>query len=99
MHTQETLSFLAGLLGSPDPYEQGRAVYGMSSFANGCPPQTPDNVKSLDYLVFKDPAPYRTKETVANFAFGGDDVAGNSPGSKRLASFLLDWWNAHPELH
>jgi len=98
IHTSESLPFLATLLMSSDPGEQGRGVSGLSSFANGCPSQTPENVKSLDYLQFKNPSPYRNAETMANFAIPVNNLPGD-PKLLQLVSFWTAWWEQHPELH
>ncbi|MGI9072859.1 MAG: HEAT repeat domain-containing protein [Bryobacteraceae bacterium] len=89
IHTKESLPFLASLLSSSDPEERMRGLFGLSSFANGCPPQTPENVTSGDYLQFKYPSLYRTKETIAEFAFR----PGPADQESQLVSFWLDWWN------
>ncbi len=99
IHTKEALPFLATLLTSPDPKEQGKAVFGMSSFANGCPPQTSANVRSMDYMRFTDASGYRTKETEAHFAIGGDGVVAGDPALAKLVEFWSGWWSQHPELH
>lgn len=91
IHTKEALPFLASLLSSADAEEARRGVFGLSSFANGCPPQTPDNVKSMDYLQFKNPSPYRTKETMSAF------LSPNGPSAQ--VAFWQQWWKQHPELH
>ncbi len=95
IHTKEALPFLATLLVSIDPGEQERAVYGLSSFANGCPMQTNGNVVSLAYLQCDQPSPYRTADTTANFGFR----AGPPDQESALVSFWQTWWNNHPELH
>lgn len=93
IHTQEALPFLAGLLGSSDPAEQARGVFGLSSFANGCPPQTRDNLVSMGYLRFTNTSAYRTSETMANFAFGGGSPQVGDPRLSQLVAFWLNWWN------
>ncbi len=57
IHTKEALPFLAGLLSSADPAEQARGVFGLGAFANGCPVQTTANLRSMEYLQFKNPSP------------------------------------------
>jgi hypothetical protein len=89
IHTKDSLSMLADLLTSSDPSEQVRAVFGISSFANGCPPQTSANVQSMGYLQFKNPSPYRTSATIAHFILGG-----SGPPSAELISFWTAWWVA-----
>jgi len=98
VHSLESLPFLASLLLSSDPSEQVKGVFGLASFANGCPAQTPNNVVSMEYLQFKNPSSYRTAETIANFALGGNPSAGDA-ALGRLVSFWLGWWKNHPELH
>jgi len=95
IHTQETLPFLAGLLSSTDSDEQVQSVYGLSSFANGCPIQTQGNTASLAYLMCDGPSAYKTPETVANFGFR----PGPPDQEQALLSFWQAWWSAHPELH
>lgn len=91
IHTKEALPTLAGLLGSDDPAERMAGVFGLSSFANGCPLQTPDNVVNMDYLQFKNPSLYRKPDTTAHFAFRRGSVEQES----ELTSFWLTWWNQH----
>jgi hypothetical protein len=95
IHTKESLPFLAMLLSSADPDEQVRAIYGLSSFANGCPGQTADNVVSMAYLQCDQPSTYKTQGTVANFAFR----SGTPEQEATLVSFWQSWWDNHPELH
>jgi hypothetical protein len=86
IHTKESLPFLAGLLTSSDPNEQARGVFGLSSFANACPAQTPANVVSMAYLQCSNQGTYSTPQTTANFA---------SPGtpSGQVVTFWINWWN------
>lgn len=91
IHTKEALPSLAALLESADRNEQMLGVIGLSAFANGCPVQTSDNVVSLEYLQFRDPSPYRTPETIANFAFR----RGPAEQEAELISFWRNWWNAN----
>jgi hypothetical protein len=91
IHTREALPALTALLQSGDPDERMSGVSGISSFANGCPAQTPDNVASLEYLQFKNPSPYRTPETIAHFAFR----RGPADQEAELVSFWSGWWAAH----
>jgi hypothetical protein len=100
IHTRESMPFLAGLLLSSDPDERARAVFGMSSFANGCPPQTLDNVKSMEYLQFKNPSLYRNVETIAHFTLGSStNISAGDQTLVRFVAFWQDWWDHHPELH
>lgn len=91
IHTKEALPALAGLLQSDDAEERIAGVFGLSSFANGCPAQTPDNVVSMEYLQFKNPSPYRNSDTIAHFAFR----RGPAEQETELMSFWLNWWNEH----
>jgi hypothetical protein len=95
MHTKESLPFLAGLLRSPNPEERMKGVYGLSSFANGCPPQTRGNFKTMQYLQFLNPSPYRTRETMAQFAFR----RGPPDQEAALIAFWQQWWDKQVELH
>jgi hypothetical protein len=85
IHTQASLPFLASLLTSSDANEQARGVFGLSSFANVCPAQTPANVVSMAYLQCANNGPYSTADTIANFV---------SPGasSSQVVSFWINWW-------
>jgi hypothetical protein len=85
IHTRASLPFLASLLTSPDPKEQARGVFGLSSFANVCPAETPANVVSMAYLQCAKNGPYSAADTIANFA---------SPGapSSQVVSFWIKWW-------
>ncbi|HEY9140341.1 MAG TPA: HEAT repeat domain-containing protein [Bryobacteraceae bacterium] len=94
IHTKEALPFLAGLLSSSDPYEQGQGIYGLGAFANGCPPQTPGNVVSMDYISLKNPSRFKTADTIANFAFGGQPVAGD-PALAQRVTFWQNWWSVN----
>ncbi len=95
IHTKETLPFLAGLLSSGDPIEQAQAVYGLSSFANGCPMKTRGNIVSMAYLQCDQPGVYKTRDTVANFGFR----VGTAEQQSALVSFWQAWWDNHRELH
>lgn len=94
MHTKEALPFLATLLGSADPFEQGQGVFGLGAFANGCPPQTPANVISMDYIKFKNPSAFKTDDTVANFSFGGNPAA-DDPAHVARVAFWKAWWGTN----
>ena len=95
IHTKETLPFLASLLSSADATEQERALYGLSSFANGCPIETQANATSMAFLQCTGASPYKTTQTAANLAFR----AGTPEQEFPLISFWQGWWNDHPELH
>jgi hypothetical protein len=86
IHTREFLPFLASLLTSSDPKEQARGVFGLSSFANVCPAETPANVVSMAYLQCANNGPYSTADTASNFA---------TPGAlgSQVVSFWINWWN------
>jgi hypothetical protein len=86
IHTQASLPFLASLLTSSDAKEQARGVFGLSSFANMCPAETPANVVSMAYLQCANNGPYSTGDTSANFA------SPRTPSSQ-VVSFWIDWWN------
>jgi hypothetical protein len=86
IHTRESLPFLASLLTSSDVKEQARGVFGLSSFANVCPAETPANVISMAYLQCTSNGPYSTTDTVVNFTSPG------SPSSQ-VVSFWINWWN------
>jgi len=85
IHTKESLPFLATLLTSPDAEERSMAVFGLSSFANVCPAETPANVQSMAYLQCANSGPYSNPSTVANSA---------SPGmpSDQILAFWTNWW-------
>jgi HEAT repeats len=95
MHTRESLSFIVTLLSSSDADERVRGLFGISSFANGCPMQATDNVASMAYLQCDQPSSYRTPDTIANFAFR----PGPADEQSRLLTFWLAWWNKRTELH
>jgi hypothetical protein len=86
IHSQASLPFLASLLTSSDLNEQARGVFGLSSFANVCPAETPANVVSMAYLQCANSGPYSTADTAANFASPG------TPGSQ-VIQFWISWWN------
>lgn len=95
IHTKEALPFLASLLYGASLDEQERSIYGLSAFANGCPPQTRGNIVSMEYLQCDQPSAYKTAETEANFAFR----MGTLDQQPSLVSFWQNWWVSHPELH
>jgi hypothetical protein len=95
IHSRETLPYLATLLGSTDAGERMKGVFGLSSFANGLPSQTPGNAASLSYLTFPPSASYQTRKTKANFAFR----RGPATEETNLVSFWQSWWQSHTELH
>ena len=97
MHTKEALPFLATLLDSGDAFEQGQGIYGLGAFANGCPPQTPENVISMDYIKFKNPSAFKTDDTIAHFAFGGNPAADEPEHVARVA-FWKAWWKTNGDV-
>lgn len=86
MHTRDSLPFAATLLDSSDPAERMRGVFALSSFANGCPPQTP--ATGDQFLQCKIPSAYRTNETMDEFAFR----RGPEDQEAQLVSFWRTWW-------
>ena len=88
IHTKEALPYLASLLNSPDLSERMKGVFGISSFANGCPAQTSENVVSMDYLTFKNPSIFRNADTIRNFSFR----RGPADEESALVSFWTNWW-------
>src|SRR6185437_14454966 len=70
VHTAAALPLLATLLDDPDLNLQVEAVGGMGSFANGLPVRTRQSAVTLAYLQLPANAPYKTQDTVANFALG-----------------------------
>jgi hypothetical protein len=95
IHSREALPFLSKLLLSADTAEQMQGVFGLASFANGCPMQTNDNTVSMAYLHCNLPSSLRTRDTMANFVIGSVRPAEVSSA----VSFWQGWWTAHPELH
>jgi hypothetical protein len=85
IHTIEAVPFLATLLDDPDANLQTEGVGGLASFANGLPVQTTAGVASLSYLHSPESAPYKTTDTVANFAMGEAAI--------RYLSFWKSWWS------
>jgi len=75
IHSRDARPFLASLLTSTDSGERMRGVFGLASFANGCPIETDDNVATMDYLRCHQPSVYRTKDTFANLAIQRGSVA------------------------
>jgi hypothetical protein len=89
IHTAAALPYLDALLEDPDFNLRVEAIGGIGAFANGLPVQTSAGVPSLAYLQFPATAPYKTADTVANFALGTQAIA------KKEASYLSfwrDWW-------
>ena len=90
IHTVETLPYLATLLDDPDVKLRIEAIGGMASFANGLIVQTPACVPSLACLQFPDSAPYKTPDTIANFAMGAAAIERNEAA---YLSFWKNWWS------
>jgi hypothetical protein len=91
IHSKEALPFLASMLFSDDPAQQMEGVFGLSSFANGCPMQTPRNTATMEYLDCKNPSSFRTADTVAAFAFR----RGTPDQEAQLVQFWRAWWNSN----
>ena len=66
-----------------------KGVTGLASFANGCPRRRRRMSASMEYLRFKNASPYRTPQTIANFAFR----RGSDEQEMQLVSYWLSWWN------
>jgi hypothetical protein len=96
VHTREALPFLATLLRSDDPKDRMAGVSALASFANGCPAQTPETIRSLAHLTAPSSAPYQTPETLAHLGLHGSRTP---EAEAELLSFWTTWWNNHPELH
>ncbi|MCX6590216.1 MAG: hypothetical protein NTZ56_01705 [Acidobacteria bacterium] len=88
IHSTETLPTLGGLLESSAPDERMKGVFGLSSFANGCPIQREENVVSMEYLQCGQASRFRTPETVAHFAFR----RGPAQQEEELVAFWRNWW-------
>jgi hypothetical protein len=84
--------WLAELLDDPDVSLRLEGISGMSLFANGLPVQTAATPGSLEYLQLQAGAPYRTPDTLANFAVGTQAISRNE--AKYLA-FWKQWWAAN----
>jgi hypothetical protein len=87
IHTVETLPHLATLLDDPDAKLRMEAIGGIGSFANGLQVQTTANTPSLASLQLPTSAPYKTADTVANFAQGAQAI------SRDEAAYLVFWKN------
>jgi hypothetical protein len=92
IHTAAALPYLASLLDDPDTLLRTEAIRGIGSFANGLPVQTAAGVPGLMHLQLPAAAPYRTDDTMRNFALG-PDVIGNNLDSYR--QFWKQWWSAN----
>ena len=89
VHTAAALPLLAILLDDPDLNVQVEAVGGMGSFANGLPVRTRQSAVTLAYLQIPANAPYKTQDTVANFALG------QAANETSYISFWKNWWSAN----
>ena len=89
VHTAAALPLLATLLDDPDLNVQVEAVGGMGSFANGLPVRTRQSGVTLAYLQLPANAPYKTQDTVANFALG------QAANETSYISFWKNWWSAN----
>jgi hypothetical protein len=92
IHTIEALPYLATLLDDVDEKLRIEAIGGCGAFANGLQIQTTDNTPSLTSLQLSGNAPYRTAETIANFAQGERAILRNEAA---YLSFWKDWWTSH----
>jgi hypothetical protein len=92
IHTTTSLPYLATLLNDASSDLQAEAIGGFSAFANGLPVQTSADVPSLRYLQLPDSAPYKTADTVANFAMGSQAISQNEA---TYLSFWRAWWLQH----
>jgi len=85
VHSTTTLPYLAALLDAPNTDLHVEAVGGLASFANGLPVQTSATVASLQHLQLSGPAPYKTPETIANFALGKQAI------ERKESSYVMFW--------
>ena len=92
IHTAPALPYLAALLDDSDAQLRTEAIRGIGSFANGLPVQTAAGAPSLAHLQLPTAAPYRTDETMRNFALG-PGVIGNNQDS--YLQFWKQWWSAN----
>jgi hypothetical protein len=90
IHSASTLPYLAALLDDPSSALRVEAIGGMGSFANGLPAQTSAGVASLASLQLPSSAPYRTPETITNFAMGSVAIEKNEAS---YLSFWKAWWS------
>ncbi len=91
IHTAGALPYLASLFADRDDKLRAEAIGGMGSFANGLPIQTAAGVPALAHLQFSPNAPYRTNDTIANFAMG--QIAAGKEAA--LLSFWERWWSTN----
>jgi len=93
IHTRETIPFLASLLGNPDLELRARAMFGLSGFVNGCPMQTPDNVRSMEYIRTELPSAYRTADTLSHLVIR----TGSMDQEVGYLTFWKAWWAEHQQ--
>ncbi len=89
IHTAKALPYLVVLLDDPNQPLRAEAIGGLGAFANGMATQTSAAGPSLAHMQLGGNAPYRTKETIANFAQGKQTVAQNEAA---YLSFWKAWW-------
>jgi hypothetical protein len=91
IHTATTLPFLAALLDDPIAALRAEAISGIGAFANGLPIQTNADVASLSYSQLSGTSsPYRTEDTILNFARGQQAISQNE---NKYLSFWKLWWS------
>lgn len=93
VHTREAIPFLASLLASTDPELRARGMFGLSGFVNGCPMQTPDNVRSMEYMRPELPSPYRTADTLSHLVIR----TGSADQESGYLTFWRAWWAEHQQ--
>jgi hypothetical protein len=89
VHTNSALPYLADLLDDTDFTLQVEGIGGLGAFANGLPAQSATGVPGLTHLQLPASAPYKTADTVANFAMGTQAIA-QKPST--YLSFWKTWW-------
>jgi hypothetical protein len=89
VHTKDALPYLAALLDDPDTSFRIEGIGGLGAFANGLSPQSSTGVPGLAGLQMPANAPYRTPDTIANFAMGQKAISQNE---NRYLSFWRAWW-------
>ncbi len=89
IHTSATLPYLAALLDDLDEKLRFEAIGGLGAFANGLAVQTTGNTPSLASLQLNASAPYRTADTIANFALGEQAISRNETA---YLAFWKNWW-------
>lgn len=89
IHTRDALPYLLQLLDSPDPELQSLGVGGMAMFANlGAKPQQAGMLMTPQ-ISGREDAPFRTNETLTNFAMGKEAFEANS---QKYIQFWKIWW-------